>query len=89
MRLYDPICMQTAKNFLVDKRNITFCNNEQQASINADAICLVTEWKQFRLLNLAPIYQKMKGKAFFDGRNQYEKKEMEEKGFDYFGIGIA
>lgn len=88
LRLYDPISMEIAKNNLRDLKNITFCKNEEEAARGADAITLVTEWKQFRLLNLEPIVTKMKGKGFFDGRNQYEKNEMIEKGFDYFGIGV-
>jgi len=88
LRLYDPIAMDIAKSRLKDLQNISFCKDENEAATKADAVCLVTEWKQFRLLDLDPVYNNMEGKAFFDGRNQYDKKDMEEKGFDYFGIGI-
>jgi len=88
LRLYDPISTEITKNAIEDTKNITFCSNEEEAADKADAVALITEWKQFRLLDLDPIKKNMKGKGFFDGRNQYRKKEMEEKGFTYFGIGI-
>lgn len=88
LRLYDPISTEITKNAIEDKDNITFCSTEEEAAEMADAVALITEWKQFRLLDLGPIKQNMKGKGFFDGRNQYKKTEMEEKGFEYFGIGI-
>lgn len=88
LKLYDPISMDIAKKNIKDMQNITFCKTEKEAAHEADAVALITEWKQFRLLDLDPIRDNMKGKGFFDGRNQYKQKEMKEKGFDYFGIGI-
>jgi len=88
LRLYDPISTEITKNAIEDKKNITFCTTEKEAADMADAVALITEWKQFRLLDLDPIKKNMNGKGFFDGRNQYKKAEMEEKGFEYFAIGI-
>ena len=88
VRVYDPIAMDNAKKFLKGKTGIRFCLNEYQAAQNADAIVLVTEWKQFRFVNLNTVLTKMRGNAFFDGRNQYKPKEMTVKGFRYFGVGI-
>ncbi|MEN9654931.1 MAG: hypothetical protein RL235_1043, partial [Chlamydiota bacterium] len=88
LRLYDPIAMQNAKKILGSSKAITWCNSELEAAQGAHAIALITEWKQFRLVDLKPIKQAMKGKAFFDGRNQYKPLEMSRKGFDYRGIGV-
>lgn len=88
VRLYDPAAMDNAKKLLPDTPQIIWCKDEVQATVNADAIALVTEWKQFRFLDFDKIIPKMKGKAFFDGRNQYHPDEMQKKGFDYFCFGI-
>lgn len=88
LRLYDPIAMDNAKKELKGKDKIRFCINEYQAAQNADAIILMTEWKQFRFVNLKTVLTKMRGNAFFDGRNQYHPKEMATKGFHYVGVGV-
>jgi UDPglucose 6-dehydrogenase len=87
LRLYDPVSMSKAQEKL-DHPQITWCLDEYHAAENSDAIALLTEWKQFRFVNFEIILDKMEGKAFFDGRNQYRKEEMKLKGFHYFGIGI-
>jgi UDPglucose 6-dehydrogenase len=87
LRLYDPISMPKAQEKL-NHPQITWCQDEYHAAENADAIALLTEWKQFRFVNFEDILEKMEGNAFFDGRNQYKKEEMKSKGFHYFGIGI-
>jgi UDPglucose 6-dehydrogenase len=87
VQLYDPIAMEQAKRMLPDIPSITWCHNELAAAQNADAIILVTEWKQFRLLDFSAIKEAMLGTAFFDGRNQYSPERMAELGFDYFSIG--
>lgn len=89
-KLFDPISMEKAKEHPLIKQfkeAITFCDSELQTVEEVDAILLITEWKQFRFLDLPLIRSKMKGKAFFDGRNQYNRNEMSAKGFDYFSIG--
>jgi UDPglucose 6-dehydrogenase len=88
LRLYDPQAMDKAKQILKGKTNVRFCLNEYQATQNADAIVLMTEWKQFRFVNLKTVLTKMRGNAFFDGRNQYHAKEMAAKGFHYVGVGL-
>jgi UDPglucose 6-dehydrogenase len=88
LRLFDPVAMSNARKVFENEQNITWCENEFEAAKNAHGIALLTEWKQFRFVNFDPIKEKMQGVAFFDGRNQYHKHEMMEKGFDYFAIGI-
>ncbi len=88
LRLYDPVSMQNAKKLLGEHPNLHFCTDEYDAAAGAHAIALVTEWKQFRFVDCKALIEKMQGKGFFDGRNQYKHQEMCEQGFDYFGIGV-
>lgn len=87
LRVFDPIAMPKAKAVLKDHPAITWCQDELETADGADALVLMTEWKQFRFLDFQPILNRMSGKGFFDGRNQYHPEEMARKGFDYFSIG--
>ncbi len=88
LKLYDPIAMSNAQKILPPSSQITYCQSEYDAATDADAIALVTEWKQFRFLDLNRLKDCMNMPLFFDGRNQYSRLEMEQKGFKYFGIGL-
>ncbi len=88
LRVFDPVAMPNARKILGETPNIEWCTDEFDAAKNADAIALLTEWKQFRLVDFKPVREKMKGLAFFDGRNQYKPLDMKTKGFDYISIGI-
>ena len=88
LRLFDPVAMPNAKKLFKDHPQITWCKDELDAVKSADAVALLTEWKQFRRVDFSPVRLQMKGVAFFDGRNQYKPKEMREKGFDYIAIGV-
>lgn len=88
VRLFDPVAMPNAKKILPGDPNISWCQDEFDAAQGADAIALLTEWKQFRLVDFKPIRSQMKGIAFFDGRNQYKPFDMKNKGFDYISIGV-
>ena len=72
---------------MIDDSRITWCSSEVEAANGADAIALMTEWKQFRFVDFQPIKDQMKGIAFFDGRNQYKATDMKSRGFDYICIG--
>ncbi len=88
VRLFDPVSIPNAKRILGDSSQITWCNDEFEAASGADAVALLTEWKQFRLVDFHCIRDQMKGIAFFDGRNQYKPLDMKDKGFDYISIGV-
>lgn len=87
VRLYDPVAMERAKKVIKPSPQITWCKSEFEASHGADAIALLTEWKQFRFVDFEKVLVSVKGRAFFDGRNQYAPNEMANRGFDYFSIG--
>jgi len=87
LRLFDPIAMHKTKEYLADHTNLIWCDNELDVAEGADAVVLMTEWKQFRFLNFSALLARMRGCAFFDGRNQYHPEDMARKGFDYFSIG--
>lgn len=88
VHLYDPASIQKAKSLIDPSPQIHFCKDEYESALNADAVVLVTEWKQFRFVNFEKILSEMRGKAFFDGRNQYKHDEMHKKGFHYFAVGV-
>ncbi|MDP1880374.1 MAG: UDP-glucose/GDP-mannose dehydrogenase family protein [Parachlamydiaceae bacterium] len=87
LRLYDPVAMNKAKKRIGNYPNIVWCESEIEVAEGADALVLMTEWKQFRFLNYTSLLSKMKGRAFFDGRNQCSPEKMVREGFEYFGIG--
>ena len=84
---YDPAAMPEAKRVLKDNHNVKYAEGNYEALKNADALLLVTEWNQFRNPDFSAIKERLKTPVIFDGRNQYDPKEMVELGFDYFSIG--
>ncbi len=84
--LFDPIAMPECKN-LFQNKSISFCNEMYEASHNANALVLLTEWKQFRMPSWKILKKLMKNPIILDGRNIYNKEEVLEEGFIYKGIG--
>jgi len=87
LRLYDPVAMDKAQELVQDSDNLCWCHDEVEAATGADALVIVTEWRQFRFLDFVALRHKMKGKVIFDGRNQYHPEEVVKHGFDYISIG--
>lgn len=85
VRIYDPIAMEECKRRLGNV--VTYCNNMYEAAVDADALLLVTEWKEFRIPSWEILKKTMKQYVVIDGRNIYDRKEMKELGFDYYCIG--
>ncbi len=82
---YDPISIHEAKRRLGD--TIHYAKDIYDAAVDADAIIAVTEWKEFRLPSWSALKKIMKTPVILDGRNIYDKAEVEESGFVYHGIG--
>lgn len=85
VRVYDPISMNEARRILGN--SVYYANDIYDAVLDADALLLVTEWKEFRLPSWAVIKKAMNKPVVFDGRNIYDSNEMEAFGFYYTGIG--
>lgn len=85
VRVFDPIAMDEARRRLGDR--VEYCASKYDALEGADALMIVTEWKQFRLPNWARVAEAMKGGVVIDGRNIYERHEVEAAGLKYLRIG--
>lgn len=84
IKAYDPVSSHLVKQIYPE---IEICQDPYQAAQNADAVALLTEWKQFRSIDFKKLKTLTKGKGFFDGRNQFNPQIVEQEGFDYTGIG--
>ncbi|UFS73385.1 UDP-glucose/GDP-mannose dehydrogenase family protein [Tardiphaga sp. 37S4] len=84
VQAYDPVGMEQARHELPD---ITYCDDAYACATGADALVIVTEWEQFRALDLAQVKQKMKQPVIVDLRNIYRPEEMEKAGFTYESVG--
>lgn len=87
IKAYDPKAMETAKIIFRDK--IVYSSNSYEALENADALILITEWNEFKRPSFDKIKSKLKEPIIFDGRNQYDKKRMTDRGIKYISLGIA
>jgi UDPglucose 6-dehydrogenase len=85
IKAYDPVAIGEAKKELGN--SITFGQDPYDVLIDADGLLLLTEWPEFRIPNYNVMSKLMNHKVVFDGRNIYDMNEMNENGFDYFGIG--
>ncbi|MHC9089707.1 UDP-glucose dehydrogenase family protein [Tenacibaculum sp. IMCC1] len=88
VQAYDPKAMEEAQHFyLKDVENVDYKNAKYEVLDNADALILLTEWKEFRSPDFSEIEKQLKAPVIFDGRNQYTTYGLEEKGFEYYQIG--
>lgn len=89
IQAYDPKSMEEAKTcYLKDNKNLIYTTNKYDALNNADAMLLLTEWKEFRSPDFSEIVKRLKRKIIFDGRNQYKAETLKSYGFDYYQIGV-
>jgi len=86
VKVFDPIATHEAKRILGNK--VIFAEDIYEAANNADALLLVTEWKEFRMPNWEILKKVMKSPVIIDGRNIYDKQDLIELGFEYEGIGV-
>ena len=87
-RIYDPQGMKEAKwRLKAIEEKCVYCKDEYDALKDADALLIITEWNQFRNLDIDTIKSSMKGNYFFDFRNIYDREYIENKGFNYYAVG--
>ncbi len=85
VRVYDPVAMDHARKTLPD--TVLYCESPYEAAGGADAVALVTEWNEFKFLNLERLRGVMRRPVVFDGRNLWEPERMRRLGFEYYSIG--
>ncbi|MEY3251124.1 MAG: hypothetical protein RL227_97 [Pseudomonadota bacterium] len=89
VRAYDPVAMPEAARVMEDLPGVSFVSNQAEALPGADALVIVTEWKEFRNPDFDAIKAALKQPLIFDGRNLYDPKLMTMLGIDYRAIGRA
>ncbi len=88
VKAYDPKAIEEAKHFyLKDVKGISYFESKYDVLKEVDALIMLTEWKEFRSPDFSEIEQQLKTAIIFDGRNQYNAFNLEEKGFEYHQIG--
>lgn len=85
VQAFDPIAISECKRRIGE--TVTYCGDMYEATRNADALLVVTEWKEFRMPNWETIRKNLKRPVIFDGRNIYDPNELKNNGFEYFCIG--
>ena len=86
---YDPKAMDEAKRHYFKKnQSISYAEQKYDVTENADALILLTEWKEFRSPSFDKLKIQLKNAIIFDGRNQYNAFNLKELGFEYFQIGV-
>lgn len=86
IRAYDPVAMEETNRRIGDV--IVYAKDIYDAAIDADAILMITEWNEFRLPTWDVIKKIVRKPVVFDGRNIYNRQEMNKVGFEYYGIGV-
>jgi len=84
VKAFDPVAMEEAKHYL---NGIEYATDEYDAIDGADALLIITEWNQFRALDMERVKQLLKSPKIADLRNIYEPRDMRELGFEYIGVG--
>lgn len=84
IRAYDPVAMDEARHFIT---GIEYATDEYDAIKDADALVIITEWNQFRALDMEKVKSLLKSPKIADLRNIYEPEDMRELGFEYVGVG--
>ena len=87
VRAYDPEAIDEARRIFGERADLLLCDSAEQALEGADALVVVTEWKQFRSPDFAALKARLADAVVFDGRNLYEPAEPEAAGLAYYGIG--
>jgi UDPglucose 6-dehydrogenase len=85
VRAYDPVATDNARRML--PASVVYCDSPYDAATGADGVALLTEWNEFKFLNLERLCSVMRRPLVFDGRNLWEPERMRRLGFEYHSIG--
>jgi hypothetical protein len=85
IRTFDPIAMENAKGLL--PKDVLYAKDAYEAAKDADAVAVVTEWNEFRQLDLVKLAKGLNSLVLFDGRNIYEPETVKKLGYTYYGVG--
>lgn len=85
IKAYDPVAMNECRRRIGDR--IAYCYDVYEAADGVDALFLVTEWSEFRSPDWRKVGERMRARVLFDGRNLYDRREVEAAGFAYFCVG--
>jgi UDPglucose 6-dehydrogenase len=83
--VYDPVAMANAKKVL--PKEVVYVNSPYKAVEDADAVVVVTEWNEFRQLDMVKLAKGLKTRVLFDGRNMYDPQTLKDLGYTYYGVG--
>jgi UDPglucose 6-dehydrogenase len=84
---YDPVAMDEARRIFGDDERLQYADTPLAALAAADALVIVTEWKEFRVPNFEQLKAALRAPVIFDGRNLYQPAQVRQHGFEYFAIG--
>ena len=84
---YDPKAMEETARIYGDREDLTLVDTKEAATVNADALVIMTEWNNFRALDFKQLEERLSNNVLFDGRNIFDPEMVEAKGFAYYGIG--
>ena len=87
VQAFDPAAMEETQHIYGDRPDLMLCGTKEAALMGADALVIMTEWKNFRVPDFDRIKSSLKTPVIFDGRNLFEPARMRERGLDYFSIG--
>jgi UDPglucose 6-dehydrogenase len=87
VRAYDPVAVGEARRIYGDRNDLVLCESADEALEGADALAIVTEWREFRSPDFDAIKTRLRAPVIFDGRNLYDPSLLQRLGFRYFAIG--
>ena len=89
VQAYDPKAEAMAQRcYLKGNERVRYVRSKYDALDGADALVLVTEWKEFRSPDFLEMANRLRGRVVFDGRNQYKARTLQQYGFRYYQIGV-
>ncbi|HEV8444111.1 MAG TPA: UDP binding domain-containing protein, partial [Steroidobacteraceae bacterium] len=87
VRAFDPAAMKETKRIYGERADLTLCQRARETLEGADALTIITEWKEFRSPDFDFLKKQLRAPVIFDGRNLYDPSLMKKQGFKYYAIG--